>query len=153
MVEGSLAESLSRGGDEEAIKKLCALLLAVDRLSTVEGLYCNARVAAVQAAWDELASSAPTSSDALSSWLPRFISWLVSFFEQVRGQGEEWGGGQRHAADKFLSAVDLLPQFRNFSIASSAGIWVVLEGASTSAASACRGACQGGSNKGLAGNP
>ena len=88
MVEGSLAESLSKGGDEEAIKKLCALLLAVDRLSTVEGLYCSARVAAVQTAWDELAASTPPASDALSSWLPRFTSWLVSFFEQVSKGGK-----------------------------------------------------------------
>ena len=89
MVEGSLGESLSKGtggSNDDTVKKLSALLLAVDRLSTVEALYCTARMAAVQASWDELAASAPPQlrgggSDVLA-WLPRFLTWLASFLEQ-----------------------------------------------------------------------
>ena len=89
MVEGSLGESLSKGtggSNDDTVKKLSALLLAVDRLSTVEALYCTARMAAVQATWDELAASAPPQlrgggSDVLA-WLPRFLTWLASFLEQ-----------------------------------------------------------------------
>ena len=89
MVEGSLGESLSKGtggSNDDTVKKLSALLLAVDRLSTVETLYCTARMTAVQATWDELAASAPPQlrgggSDVLA-WLPRFLTWLASFLEQ-----------------------------------------------------------------------
>jgi hypothetical protein len=83
MVEGSLADSLSRGGGdkEDAIKKLCALLLAVDRLSTVERLYCSAKLAAVHASWEEFSASGPREGG--EAWLPRFITWLTSFLEQV----------------------------------------------------------------------
>ena len=88
MVEGSLGDCLSKGsGDnEDTIKKLCALLLAVDRLSTIERLYCSAKLAAVQASWDELAASGSKEGggEALA-WLPRFLSWLTAFLEQVGG--------------------------------------------------------------------
>ncbi len=101
MVEGSLAEALSRGGDDvEAVKKLCALLIAVDRMATIEKLFCSTRLAAVQSSWDEMSGSLPaaapnpmpppqqsghqgkTGEGDVMAWLPRFLSWLVSFLEQ-----------------------------------------------------------------------
>ena len=99
MVEGSLGDCLSKGsGDnEDTIKKLCALLLAVDRLSTIERLYCSAKLAAVQASWDELAASGPKEGGEALGWLPRFLSWLTTFLEQVgglsiRGRVQSQGG-------------------------------------------------------------
>jgi hypothetical protein len=91
MVEGSLAEALSKGGEEESIKKLCALLLAVDRTSTVEQLYLTSKSTAVQATWEELsatttstpASAQRSSPSELMTWLPRFLSWLSTFLENV----------------------------------------------------------------------
>lgn len=63
MVEGSLAEALSaantsgpgskdrdeatQAAQEEGVRKLCKLLLAVDRYATVEALYCTTRMAQV----------------------------------------------------------------------------------------------------------
>mmetsp|Transcript_8936 Transcript_8936/g.19078 ORF Transcript_8936/g.19078 Transcript_8936/m.19078 type:complete len:778 (+) Transcript_8936:63-2396(+) len=96
MIEGSLAEALTKGQDEEAVKRLCALLLAVDRYSTIEHLYCNSRLSSIHAAWEELSakgaaassggaapaqSDAPTSSSGPFAWLQRFFSHLATFLE------------------------------------------------------------------------
>ena len=90
-VEGSLGESLSKGSgdsDDDTVKTLSVLLLAVDKLSTYKAMYCTACLDVVQVTWDELAALAPPQlrgrgggTDALS-WLPRFLTWLASFLEQ-----------------------------------------------------------------------
>jgi hypothetical protein len=84
-VEGSLGEALSvKGADamakEETIGRLCTLLLAVDRLSTVESLYCSSRLSFIKTAWEEMvvASGVPNAVHGLN----RFLSWLPSFIEQ-----------------------------------------------------------------------
>eukprot|EP00197_Chlamydomonas_leiostraca_P010789 CAMPEP_0202876086 /NCGR_PEP_ID=MMETSP1391-20130828/28472_1 /ASSEMBLY_ACC=CAM_ASM_000867 /TAXON_ID=1034604 /ORGANISM="Chlamydomonas leiostraca, Strain SAG 11-49" /LENGTH=541 /DNA_ID=CAMNT_0049557873 /DNA_START=46 /DNA_END=1668 /DNA_ORIENTATION=+ len=101
LVEGSLAEALSKpavvlaaaaGSDEaaaasiaegeERMRQLAALLLTVDRYSTVEQLYVSGRMAHVTAIWDEACGAASASAgtgkpgaqgDIVTS-LPRFYS-------------------------------------------------------------------------------
>lgn len=76
MIEGTLADALSKS-DAETIKRLAALLLAVDRYSTIETLYCNSRLSQVFSIWDDQ-QQGPDIVD----WLPRFHSKLLAFLEQ-----------------------------------------------------------------------
>ncbi|GAX73150.1 hypothetical protein CEUSTIGMA_g603.t1 [Chlamydomonas eustigma] len=91
LVEGSLGEALTKGGEEESIKQLCALLLAVDRVSTVEQLYVTAKSTVVQVTWEEVSGMSSASSQRtntpsdLMGWLPRFFSWLSTFLENEAG--------------------------------------------------------------------
>lgn len=84
-VEGSLAEALAVKGEEamakeETIGRLCTLLLAVDRLATVESLYCSSRLSLIKSAWEEMVVASGVTNAAHG--LSKFLSWLPSFIEQ-----------------------------------------------------------------------
>lgn len=94
LVEGSLAESLSKPADaitasssgdaassaaagvaEEHVRQLAALLLTVDRYGTVERLYVDARVAYLMGVCDEVCGprSGASAADIITA-LPRFYT-------------------------------------------------------------------------------
>ena len=95
MIEGSLSDALARGGeaDEDPVRKLSGLLLAVDRYGTVEQLYCTSRMSLVFAVWEECSAQQQAqqqqgatggscgSSSSAVSWLPAFNSRLLSILE------------------------------------------------------------------------
>lgn len=102
LIEGSLADALAAstpragaagaaagsGATDETVRQLAGLLLAVDRLSTIDNLYCSSRCAAVAAKWDELSAAAAAAAAAAPgtlaglAWLPHFLAWLTAFLEE-----------------------------------------------------------------------
>ncbi|KAG2435213.1 hypothetical protein HXX76_007296 [Chlamydomonas incerta] len=80
-VEGSLGEALARGADDEAMRKLCGLLLAVDRYGTIESLYVSTKMAKVHALWEEVAAAGAAAPDGAASWLATFLSRLLALLE------------------------------------------------------------------------
>ncbi|KXZ47642.1 hypothetical protein GPECTOR_34g801 [Gonium pectorale] len=90
-VEGSLGEALTKGGDDDNARKLCGLLLAVDRYGTIEGMYVTTKLAQVYALWEEHAASGAASDSTgagAAAWLPAFLSRLLALLEAEAG----WGG-------------------------------------------------------------
>ncbi|GFR44477.1 hypothetical protein Agub_g5740, partial [Astrephomene gubernaculifera] len=99
-VEGSLREALARGQEDEAVKQLCGLLLAVDRYGTIESLYVTTKLAQVHALWEEHAGPSPAASsaaapaapaggvaaaEAAAVWLPVFLSRLLALLQAEAG--------------------------------------------------------------------
>ncbi|PNW86446.1 hypothetical protein CHLRE_02g086700v5 [Chlamydomonas reinhardtii] len=80
-VEGSLGEALARGADDEAMRKLCGLLLAVDRYGTIESLYVSTKMAKVHALWEEVAAAGAAAPEGAASWLATFLSRLLALLE------------------------------------------------------------------------
>ncbi|GLC36637.1 hypothetical protein PLESTM_000483600 [Pleodorina starrii] len=95
-VEGSLGEALARGSDDDNTRKLCGLLLAVDRYGTIESLYVSTKLAQVHNLWEEHASASASAglgagggggSEAVAAWLPAFLSRLLALLQAEAGWG------------------------------------------------------------------
>ncbi|KAG2489551.1 hypothetical protein HYH03_012002 [Edaphochlamys debaryana] len=94
-VEGSLGEALAKGQDDDNTRKLCGLLLAVDRYSTIESLYVSTKMAQVHALWEDCAAkgaaaAAPGAAPAeggAALWLPTFLARLLGLLEAEAAWG------------------------------------------------------------------
>ncbi|GIL79342.1 hypothetical protein Vretimale_16532 [Volvox reticuliferus] len=87
-VEGSLGDALARGSDDANTRKLCGLLLAVDRYGTIESLYVSTKLAQVHALWEEHAA-AGGGAEVVAAWLPSFLSRLLALLQAEAA----WGAG------------------------------------------------------------
>lgn len=90
-VEGGLADAFSRK-DDSSVKKLCEVLIAVDRYQTIESLYCTSRLAKVHQVWESFQGLGD-----IIGWLPRFYEQILRVVEEEYAWARKVLPG-RHAA-------------------------------------------------------